>query len=466
MRVRGRIALLVAAISISFALGYGGRGLVVEWLGQSPSSRDPIGSSRRLAPVSARADGAGATAAPAPPGAIFERLPVDVRDYESVLSVREGLDPATSPRWIESVPVAAGSGPLAGPLQVEYSFDAALTRRILKVLHRGRVGRGHVIVLDPRSGRVLAYVSTDVAAFPPNRSYPAASLIKVVTAAAALDRAPDAARRPCVYRGNPYRLTRSRVYRPKHGRRVTLENALATSNNQCFAQLAVDTVGGEALLAAIARFGWLEQPAPGHPAGVVDPGDDDFGLARLGCGLSGCRITPLHAAQLAATLAHGERITPWWIDRVLDAAGTPLPLPRRLPPRRVMSEALARELRTMLVRTTTRGTARSAFRDRRGRARLGPVQVAGKTGNLSGSDPAGRYEWFIGVAPAPEPSVAVAVLQLQSNLWWSKSSQLAADVLVEIFCEHGRCDSGLADRFTGDLGEAVTPILLSDSSAH
>ena len=37
------------------------------------------------------------------------------------------------------------------------------------------------------------------------------------------------------------------------------------------------------------------------------------------------------------------------------------------------------------------------------RFKLGDVRVAGKTGNLSGKDPKGRYEWFMGVAPAESP---------------------------------------------------------------
>jgi cell division protein FtsI/penicillin-binding protein 2 len=123
---------------------------------------------------------------------------------------------------------------------------------------------------------------------------------------------------------------------------------------------------------------------------------------------------------------------------------------------------MAEELRSMLVRTTTHGTARSAFRDRRGRPKLRDIKVAGKTGNLSGGDPHGRYEWFVGVAPASEPTVAIAVLQLQSNLWWSKSSELAADVFKEVFCERGRCEPRHAARFTGDLGNAAAPVLLSD----
>ena len=127
-----------------------------------------------------------------------------------------------------------------------------------------------------------------------------------------------------------------------------------------------------------------------------------------------------------------------------------------------MSEDLADELRLMLVRTTTAGTARSSFRNARGRPLLDGVKVAGKTGNLSGRDPKGRYEWFMGVAPADEPSIAIAVVQLHDDLWWQSSSQLAATILHEVFCERSRCRSELATRYIGTLGDAVTPVFLND----
>ena len=116
---------------------------------------------------------------------------------------------------------------------------------------------------------------------------------------------------------------------------------------------------------------------------------------------------------------------------------------------------LADELREMLVRTTTRGTARSAFRDRRGRYRLGEIRVAAKTGNLTGNESRGRYEWFIGVAPAEAPSVAVAVLQLQSDLWWVRSSELGADVLSAVFCDKRACRPELAQRYADVPGQSL-----------
>jgi cell division protein FtsI/penicillin-binding protein 2 len=351
-------------------------------------------------------------------------------------------------RLYEIVPVSRADTPLPGPLRVEYTLDAELTRQVFRVLERGRVDLGHVILLEPTTGRVLAYASTDLERFPPTRTYPAASLVKVITAAAALASNPAKARLPCRYDGSPYRLTRSRIDPPKRGHTVSLRRALATSNNQCFAQLAVHAVGRTPLVEAIERFGWLSEPAVAHAAGTVESADDRYQIGRLGCGLTGCRITPLHAAQLAATLADGELIAPRWIERIFDGLGRELPVPALKAPRRVLTQELAAEMRAMLVDTTISGTARRAFRGRGGRSLLGPVKVAGKTGSLSGTDPRGRYEWFIGVAPAEAPRVAVAVVLVQGNLWWRNASQIAAEVLRSVFCSEGECRPETAERWT------------------
>jgi hypothetical protein len=383
---------------------------------------------------------------PRVPAFLLARLPMTRDALELSVTGEAGGEPAgASPgRLFEKLSDPAGDD---GEFTVEYTLDAELTRQVFRSLKNGRVELGNVIVMDPNQGHVLAYASTDAKRFPPTRSYPAASLVKVITAAAALDRAPETARLPCRYRGSPYRLTESRLDPPEVGREVTLRKALATSNNQCFAQLAVHAVGVAPLIEAIGRFGWLNAPAPAHAPGEADPGEDRYDVGRLGCGLSGCRITPLHAAQLAASLVHGELVAPRWIERVWDPDGRELALPAEPPRREVLSPDLTSELRTMLVDTTRSGTARRAFRKRNGLPLLGDVRVAGKTGSLSGKDPDGRYEWFIGVAPAENPQVAIAAVVVNGPLYWRTASQIAADVLQRMFCEDGSCDVSKAERF-------------------
>ncbi|HIE60660.1 MAG TPA: hypothetical protein EYQ02_02960, partial [Microbacterium sp.] len=173
----------------------------------------------------------------------------------------EQIDPSAVPRLVEWLdPVGPASfrrrgeisssatrhGTVAlGSLRVEYSLDEKLTESVFEILRRGRVERGVAIVLDPRSGRLLAYVSTDPVAFPPERAYPAASIVKILTAATLLQESPQEAKAPCVYRGNKYRLNTRRLARPRSGRETSLERALANSNNQCFSQWAVHVLGEE-----------------------------------------------------------------------------------------------------------------------------------------------------------------------------------------------------------------------------
>src|SRR5262249_41198649 len=243
------------------------------------------------------------------------------------------------------------------------------------------------------------------------------------------------------YRGSPYQFGPRELVAPARGGTVDpFWRALAISNNQCFARLAIGDVGADAMLSEMESVGLLEPPAPGHPAGRVAPPHAALGLARLGSGLAGSFISPLAAVRLAAVLAHGELVRPRWIARVEDADGRSLALPHPEAPLRVWPPEVADRLRELLVGVTTRGTAKTAFLDERGAPLLGPVQVAGKTGTLAGEDPAGVYKWFIGVAPSDAPRLAIATLVVNGGAGGRRSAaQIAAEVLQGIFCDGQVC---------------------------
>jgi len=455
MRPRGYATIFALSFGLTFT------GSLIARAVHGASDRDPIATLPPVASAPLPADApldagdAAATSAPAAPEQVAERAAESAVAAPTPPGVPDGilahlpdayaLADAAGPKTVRAttasseLPLAETLTGEAGPLHVEYTFDPTLTGRVVDLLRGRRVPLAHVIVMDPADGRVLAYVSSDPERFPATRTYPAASLIKVVTAAAALHHDRERAEQPCQYLGSPYVLTPARVNPPRGGQTVSLERALATSNNQCFAQLAVHALGNAAMTDAILRFGFLQAPAPGHDAGHIDPGTDAYDLGKLGCGLAGTWITPLHAAQLAATLADGRLVQPQWIERVTDAEGHELALPVAKPSRQVMTPGLAAELRQMLIETTESGTARRGFRSRHGGSRLGPVRVSGKTGSLSGPDPAGRYEWFAGVAPADDPKVAIAVVVVQQGRWSMHASQVAGEVLEDVFCGDGSC---------------------------
>ena len=78
-------------------------------------------------------------------------------------------------------------------------------------------------------------------------------------------------------------------------------------------------------------------------------------------------------------------------------------------------------------------STRKSFRDKRGRAYIPGVKIAGKTGTLTRHDEKRLYTWFVGFAPAADPQVAIAALVVNKPLWHIKAPYLARKVLQAHF---------------------------------
>jgi cell division protein FtsI/penicillin-binding protein 2 len=136
---------------------------------------------------------------------------------------------------------------------------------------------------------------------------------------------------------------------------------------------------------------------------------DRYQLARTGAGFGDVYFSPLHAALVAATIANGGRMMePTIVEKIEDAEGRVLYLPDRRVIARPLRADVAREINRMMVKTVLEGTSRRAFKTFV--ASHPDVEVAGKTGSLSGKNPPGLNYWFVGSAPADRPTIAVSAL--------------------------------------------------------
>jgi peptidoglycan glycosyltransferase len=355
------------------------------------------------------------------------------------------VDAALAPPAPHAAPVTLGDASLdpalgryVAPLgdgRAVLTLDPGLQARLERSLETYRVPWGATVLLEPGTGRVLAMAEHSRAE--PGRNglalaalAPAASIFKIVTAAALLEQGVGADGAVC-YHGGKRRLE-PRLLRddPRRDRRcASLSSAFGHSTNVVFAKLADRDLDPDTLRATAERFLFNAPIAFARPVEVstAEIPTDPFRAANTAAGFGSVKLTPLHAALLAAIVANGGVfVPPVLVEDVRGAA-----LPAAPAGWRVVDEEVAARLGEMMQETVSAGTARRAFR--RVAAPLRGVRVAGKTGSLADASPYRDYSWFVGYAPADKPEVAVATVVVNDRLWHARAPTVAKEALEAYF---------------------------------
>jgi cell division protein FtsI/penicillin-binding protein 2 len=328
--------------------------------------------------------------------------------------------------------------------RVVYTLDAELQQQALAVLERYDVYYGALVAVEPATGRILALAEhskqePELTDFCRRATYPAASIVKIITAAAALETGDVTPDTPVRFEGSPYRLYPRKIdptNRRREGNVHTLAEALGKSNNVVFGKVGVNVVGPELLQRALEQFGFngsipfdfrLQESSAAVPA-------ERYPLARTAAGFGEVYLSPVHAALLAAAVGNGGlMMRPFVVDSIEDERGQVLYRAVPAPFRQCTPPEVAEQLAGMMANTVSRGTSAKIFYKYARNLRR-KVGVAGKTGSLTGSDPPGKYEWFVGFAPIQEPQIAVASLIVNNgDLWHIKGTYMAQAVMREFF---------------------------------
>jgi peptidoglycan glycosyltransferase len=307
--------------------------------------------------------------------------------------------------------------------------------------------RGAVVALDPRTGAVLAMVSSP--RYDPNELasiwdqlsdeegplfnratlglYPPGSVFKVIVAAAALE---TGAVTPTTmfddtgtYTAGGYEVSN---YDDRHYDQHDFTKAFASSVNTTFAKLGVE-MGADTLSRYAADFGFGEEPpwALGGAASVFpDPGSmDEAHVAQAAFGQGEVLVTPLEMALATCAVANrGAIMKPYLVNRVKDPEGNVI---RQTEPevwREPITSATAATLTDLMVEVVNTGTGTEA--------QLSGVQVAGKTGTAEITD-AEPHAWFAGFAPAENPRVVVVVLVENAGTGGTVAAPIARAVIAK-----------------------------------
>lgn len=310
-------------------------------------------------------------------------------------------------------------------LTIDRDVQWVAAKAIAEAVKTARAASGTVIVMDPRTGEIVAHATAPT--FDPNYTknvdlnlmrnpsvqdvYEPGSTGKVMTLAAALEEKTVA---PTTVFSVPYKLKRGGSTFKDHDRhpvqQLTTSGILAVSSNTGTIKIG-ETLSNDKLFSYLTKFGVGVKTGsglPGESAGLMPNVKDWSGTTAPTVAFGqGYSVTAMQATSVFATIANnGVRVSPTVIAGTQDPSGRFTPTANRTTTR-VVSEATARELSLMMESVVSpTGTAPSAA--------IPGYRVAGKTGTAwRYNDKTGGYSGytasFIGFAPADAPRYVINV---------------------------------------------------------
>lgn len=330
--------------------------------------------------------------------------------------------------------------------RITYTLDPRLVDSLDKIYQRYKPDYGAFAAVDAHTGAVLALYSyvkdgTPWGNLTLRNSYPAASVFKTITAAAALDRnllEPGTVLR---YNGKKTSLYKKHVLKHKDNkwtRRPTLTKAFAESINTVFARIGIYMVGADYLNDYAQRFGFNTEfnTDVDFATGSTEINKDEWSIAESASGYTRTNtLSPLHGAMLAGAIVNdGHMMLPYLVELATDEWGIPLYLNNHQTLGNPISAETARKLRRLMRETVRRGSARKSFR-KFFQGQFEQAAVGGKTGSLTGHSPEGRYDWFVGYAELKEKKIGFASLTINKEYWTVKSSYVARKFIETALAE-------------------------------
>lgn len=305
-------------------------------------------------------------------------------------------------------------------LTIDHNIQAAAEQALAETVRKWRAKAASALVLDPRSGEILAMAVAprfDANRFdrtPVERTknravtdvYEPGSTFKVVTVAAVLSEGLVTPQSAYVL---PYSLrVADRTIHDSHARptqRMTVAEILSRSSNVGTVRLA-QLLGRERLSRWIGRFGFGEPTGlafPGESPGLVPPPEQwsgsTIGNVPIGQGIA---VTAVQMAGAYAAVANGGVwVQPHLVARI---GGDVRQRPER---RRVLSPAMAETVAELLRGVVDEGGTGTE-------AAVPGYHVAGKTGTAQKPERGGYSSTkyvasFVGFVPATDPRLVILV---------------------------------------------------------
>lgn len=353
---------------------------------------------------------------------------------------------------------------LAGITEPGNSVQLTIDSRIQVAAEQALAGRtGAIVVLDPRTGAVLAWASSptydntniqatieaanasggsDTSMFDraTQALYAPGSTFKTVTLAAALEN--GTASLDSTF-DSPGRMEIGgadvvSVNEQAHGT-ITLDRAFAVSSNTVFGQVA-EQLGAERMVAVAQAFGYGQDLGTDFTtAASIMPNPKDMSvweLAWAGAGqpvgqghTPGPQTTVMQNAVVAATIANnGIAMNPHVVGQILAPDGTVIKTTRERSLGQAVSSGTAAQVKEAMLDVVQSGSGVAA--------NIAGVKVAGKTGTAE-TNSTTPNSTFIGFAPYDTPTLAISLVLEQTSENETTAAAVAGQVLRAALAAQG-----------------------------
>ncbi|WP_270239796.1 FtsW/RodA/SpoVE family cell cycle protein [Collinsella tanakaei] len=349
---------------------------------------------------------------------------------------------------------------LAGISQPGNSVKLTIDSRIQSAAEQALSGMsGAIVVLDPRTGAVLASatapsydnndVETSISATEESgvsmydratqALYTPGSTFKVITLAAALDTGASSLQEtysaPSSMEIGNADVTN---YENANFGTISLRRAFAVSSNVVFGQVA-NQVGATSLVQYANAFGYGQSLGLDFSTAVSIMPDPslmtEWELAWAGAGqpvgqghTAGPQTTPMQNAVMAAAIANGGiAMNPYVVAQTLSPEGTVIKSTQPRSLGQAVSSSTAQQVKEAMLDVVEEGSG--------GAAAVAGVKVAGKTGTAETGTHVNSV--FVGFAPYDTPTVAISVMLENYDVHGVKATYVASQVLSAALSAQG-----------------------------
>ncbi|MCK5096614.1 MAG: PbpA, partial [Desulfobacteraceae bacterium] len=278
----------------------------------------------------------------------------------------------------------------------------------LKQLTRGKPQRIAIVVMEAGSGNILALTGFDLLNPDTNpcfkSDFPAASIFKIVTAAAAVEELGFTPHTPLYFNGSKYTLYKRQLrdVKNKYTTKISFNKAFAESVNPVFGKIGRNRLGNTLLEKYSNKFEFnkdIDSELVFEPS-KLEITDNPYKWAEIGCGFNHTTtISPVFGAMISSTIINdGKRVIPSIVEKIVDSQNDIIYDKKNIILTGTISQKTASIVQNLMQKTIETGTARKTFKGHNRDKILSKLVIGGKTGSIYNREHTIKYDWFTGFA--------------------------------------------------------------------